>query len=304
MEILFCSDPQSAETVEEDFRAEREAAMDAGFTTRLLDEEGLDEGDPERAARRVPRTDATRPGIYRGWMLTAARYAALHAALRARGLELINTPRQYRTVHHLPECYPLIERCSPRTVWIELGPEEEPAPEALEEVLAVFGDRPLVLKDYVKSQKHYWEEACYIPSAADLDAVRRVVRRFLELQGEDLQGGLVFREFVELEPLATHSRSGMPLTLEHRVFVLDGRVLALMPYWEEGRYDRAQTLNLELFSGVLRAAPARFYTMDIAKRRRGGWMLVELGDGQVSALPACADVEAFYEALRDQLAAS
>jgi hypothetical protein len=302
MEMVFCDDPGDPGAVEEDFRAEHEAAAGAGFSMSLLDAEALDEGALERAVRRVPRSETPRLGIYRGWMLTVERYAALHGALRRRGLELINSPEQYRTVHHLPACHDIIESCSPRTVWLELGAGEEPAPEALERVLAVFGDRPLVLKDYVKSQKHHWNEACYVPSASDLGAVRRVVRRFLELQGEDLQGGLVFREFVELEPLGTHSRSGMPLTLEHRVFVLDGRVLALMPYWEEGSYDRAQTLSLEVFSGVLRAAPARFYTMDIAKRRRGGWILVELGDGQVSALPARADAAAFYEALRDQLA--
>ena len=35
--------------------------------------------------------------------------------------------------------------------------------------------------------------------------------------------GLVCREFVELEPLARHSKSGMPLTKEFRLFFLDAR---------------------------------------------------------------------------------
>jgi hypothetical protein len=41
------------------------------------------------------------------------------------------------------------------------------------ELLRPFGDAPLVLKDYVKSQKHAWDEACFIPSASDRKAFER-----------------------------------------------------------------------------------------------------------------------------------
>ncbi|HLM58458.1 MAG TPA: ATP-grasp domain-containing protein [Pyrinomonadaceae bacterium] len=53
--------------------------------------------------------------------------------------------------------------------------------------LAPFGDSPVVVKDYVKSRKHEWLEACYIPSAAERGSVERVVKRFLELQGEEVE---------------------------------------------------------------------------------------------------------------------
>jgi hypothetical protein len=81
-------------------------------------------------------------------------------------------------------------------------------------VLIPFGDGPIIVKDFVKSRKHEWTDACFIPSAADRSAVERVVNRFLELQGEELAGGLVFREFIEFRPVGTHSRSRMPLTEE------------------------------------------------------------------------------------------
>ena len=41
--------------------------------------------------------------------------------------------------------------------------------------------------------------------------------------------------------------------------------------------------------------------MDVAKRVDGGWMIVELGDGQVAGLPERADVGAFYRALVGRL---
>ena len=43
---------------------------------------------------------------------------------------------------------------------------------------------------------------------------------------------------------------------------------------------------------------SRFFTMDVAKRRDGDWLIVELGDGQVAGLPEHADVDGFYKALR------
>ena len=79
-------------------------------------------------------------------------------------------PDQYRRCHHLPESYPAIEGLTPRTVWLagDLGIDR------IMEALAPLGDAPVVLKDFVKSRKHEWAEACYIPSASDRRAVERV----------------------------------------------------------------------------------------------------------------------------------
>jgi hypothetical protein len=63
--------------------------------------------------------------------------------------------------------------------------EERKSPELVRRTLANY---------FVKSRKHEWTDACFIPSAADRSAVERVVNRFLELQGEELAGGLVFFE--------------------------------------------------------------------------------------------------------------
>ena len=71
--------------------------------------------------------------------------------------------------------------------------------DAVMELLEPFGDAPIIVKDYVKSQKHHWSEACFIPAASDADAVRRVASRFIELQGTSLTGGLVFRAYEDLK---------------------------------------------------------------------------------------------------------
>ncbi len=45
---------------------------------------------------------------------------------------------------------------------------------------------------------------------------------------------------------------------------------------------------------------SRFFVMDVAQRRDGGWMIVELGDGQVSGLPREDDADRFYSALTER----
>ncbi len=64
----------------------------------------------------------------------------------------------------------------------------------------------------MKSRKYEWADACYIPDAFDPRQVKRVAENSISRQGEDLAGGVVFREFVELEAIGNHPASGMPLT--------------------------------------------------------------------------------------------
>jgi hypothetical protein len=54
---------------------------------------------------------------------------------------------------------------------------------------------------------------------------------------------------------------------------------------------------LGLFAETATAVRSRFFTMDVARRVDGDWMIVELGDGQVSGLPREEDAGPFYELL-------
>lgn len=234
-------------------------------------------------------------------MLRTTQFAMLSDALAARGVLLINDPTAYRHCHYLPEWYPRFEGHTPRSVWLQ-GGSELPM-DAIQRALRPFGARPVLVKDFVKSRKHEWDTACYIPSAADGAAVARVVQRFLELQGADLSEGLVFREFVPLEPLATHAKSGMPLTKEWRIFFLDGAPILTVEYWETGDYGDA-TPPLAPYIELAQRVSSRFFTMDIARQTDGGWIVIELGDGQVAGLPERTDVLAFYQALQRRMNAS
>ncbi|HZS09288.1 MAG TPA: ATP-grasp domain-containing protein [Blastocatellia bacterium] len=298
MRVIFCSEPFAPARPDPAYESELLAAQRVGLESGLINFEALaDDNDPDRAVRRVAIADAPELAVYRGWMLRPEQYSLLYAALGQRGLHLINTPESYRHCHYLPESYPVIREYTPRTLSLKLGESFSLA--AVMELLEPFGDRLVVLKDYVKSRKHEWDEACFIPSASDQAAVERVVNRFIELQGDQINEGLVFREFVEFEPLTTHSRSGMPLTKEFRLFFLDGELLYALEYWEEGDYSGSSPPS-DLFGEVARRVESRFFTMDVARRRDGEWMIVELGDAQVAGLPDNADVTGFYERLKSR----
>jgi hypothetical protein len=94
----------------------------------------------------------------------------------------------------------------------------------------------------------------------------------------------------------------MPLTKEFRRFFLDGQPIFWTPYWDEGDYAGLAP-PVEMFAAVAGGVRSRFFTMDVAQRRSGEWMIVELGDAQVAGLPDHADMDGFYKALRDHLPA-
>lgn len=299
MLVIFCADPMNPKQVDEAYAEEVQAVRDVGGQYQQFQFEALvNEKSPQRAFRNTPAMESTCVAIYRGWMLSPENYESLYKALLSKGVQLINDPAAYLRCHWLPESYPLIEPFTAKTVWLKR--EDGLDLDQVMAALAPFQGRPVILKDFVKSQKHYWNEACFIPDSSDRQAVKRVVMKFLELQDEDLAGGLVFREFVELMPLAVHSKSSMPLALEYRVFVLDGRPIFTCNYWEEGQYV-GQPPDLRQFEEVMKEVPSRFFTMDIARKADGQWIIVELGDGQVSGLQTAKPIE-FYRALIGALA--
>jgi ATP-grasp domain, R2K clade family 3 len=293
MLFVLCRDPLEPARPDRSFQFEVAEIERLGLAYILVDHDALVRGDDiTQVIRRIPEQTETVTATYRGWMMTPHQYRQLYDALAKRNIRLINDPDQYRHCHYLPESYPIIERLTPRSVWItgDLGINR------IMEALAPFGDRPVMIKDFVKSRKHEWADACFIPSAPDRDAVERVVSRFLELQGDDLNEGLVFREFVEFQPVGVHPKSGMPLTEEYRIFWLDAQPIFLSPYWEAGEYAGISP-TLELFAETAAAVKSRFFSMDVARRIDGVWSIVEVGDGQVSGLPRVEDAGPFYDAI-------
>lgn len=296
MKIIFCDSVINPRAVEPDYEAERKAALAVGLEPVLISFEELTMGNVHQALRYVPVVGKEERAIYRGWMLTPALYEVLYKGLLTRNIRLINDPEAYRHCHYLPESYALIEGHTPESVWMEV--KEDFGVHEVFPLVRQFGDSPLIVKDYVKSEKHFWETACFIPAASDEAKVKEVVAAFLALRESELNEGLVFRKFEKLTFLTQHSQSDMPLTLEYRLIFANKTLIAVLDYWEEGDYGTLEPPVAD-FLPIAHQIQSNFFTMDIAQKADGGWIIIELGDGQVAGLPDHADKEAVYRKLKE-----
>lgn len=294
--LLFCESPFQANSVDEDFEDQFIAARENGFATLLFNFEDLTSADRfSLATKRIKPTDQLVNVIYRGWMLTPHQYSILYTDLLSKNFKLINTAEEYQNCHYLPDSLKFIERKTPKTVFEKF--DSENSLDKLIEKSHVFGQKPVILKDYVKSEKHDWETACFVPDVSDTDRLKQAINKLVELRDKYLNEGIVIREFVELNDLAIHSKSGMPLTEEYRLFFCNKKLVGIYDYWEEGEYTHSKP-DTAAFEEIAKQIESNFFSMDIARQKNGELIIIELGDGQVAGLPDKTDRDAFYKQLQ------
>lgn len=288
--VFFYCQPGRVKSVDAMYAEESAAAHAAGLAVKLIDHDAASAGDCERAVRGVDADGDGRRFLYRGWMLTVPAYRGLIEAIERRRWRAITSAQDYEACHYLVGWARELESLTPRSQWIPHAPPFEQR--ELTELLMSFRG-PVVVKDYVKSEKHAWNEACLIPDARDLKNATRVINRFLELRASSFEGGLVLREFVQLKPIGADIRTGMPLSRELRSFWAGTRCIAISDYWRHDASDSVPPVAHEAARRINRP----FYTIDLAMTVEGEWIVIEVGDGQVSALPDSLSPGNFYAAL-------
>ncbi|MFD5625432.1 ATP-grasp domain-containing protein [Streptomyces sp. NPDC127072] len=278
MSVLYCRDPLRPRRVDEHFAPEAQEVRACGGTVGLIDHDSLSRGDVRQAVAQVPV--GLGHAWYRGWMIPSDQYAALAEALSRRGTELLVTPEQYRTAHELPGWYPMFVDITPASVWRPTKPGEMLRVDDLAALAELLPQGSGIVKDYVKSRKHEWEQACFIPDLADVVELTRVVQRFVELQEDFLAGGIVLRAFETFSKLESVLES---VAAEVRVWWLDGEPRLLTPHPDSPIQHRLVP-DLDHVAPAVRRLGCRFVTTDVALRSDGVWRVVEVGDGQVSDL--------------------
>lgn len=292
MRIIFCDSVIDNKIVEPDYQAEFISAKENGFETNVFSFEELNHGNIKGALKVIKSCQTKEYGIYRGWMMTPKIYEQFYHGLLEKNIQLINNPTEYEHCHYLPNSYHIIAGETPKSKWTK-----DLSKDNLVDLASEFGEKPIIIKDFVKSEKHNWKDACFIPNANDAESVISVANRFIELRGEYLNEGIVFREFIELEFLIDHSKSGMPLTKEFRIVFLNKNVIQIYKYWDEGNYD-SEIPDLSLLQNIADKIESNFFTIDVAKMKNGGWTIMELGDGQVAGLPDNADRNEYFKKIK------
>ncbi|WP_420117201.1 ATP-grasp domain-containing protein [Micromonospora sp.] len=278
MLLIVPADPLRPRRPDPHFAPEAQAARAAGHPVAVVDHDALAAGrDVTRAVAGVPAAD---DAVYRGWMLSAARYAGFAGALRARQVTLRTDPDRYRRAHELPGWYATAAALTPQSCWT-VGVDRSD----FDRARTALGGGPAVLRDWTKSAKHHWHEACFVPELADGDAAWRVATRLRELRDDDFACGFVLRRF---EPLAG---------VEIRTWWVDGRCVLTGPHPDTPAELPDVPVDLGPLAAVVTALDLPFVTADLAWRTDGRWRLVEIGDGQVSDRPSTMAPEALVAAL-------
>ena len=276
--LLVPADPLRPRRADEHFAAEAAAAKDAGHDVALIDHDAQAEpGGAERAVARVPAGGGA--AVYRGWMLASGRYAALADALAAKGVTLRTSAGQYRQAHELPGWYPELVPVTPAAAWTAGDGEQE-----FRAACARLGPGPAVLRDYVKSMKHYWYQAAYIPDTADHAAAWKVAARFRELREDEFTGGFVLRRYEQFT------------SAEARTWWAGG-TCRLVTAHPDTPGDLPPDINLAPFTPLINSLALPFVTADLARRADGTWRVIELSDGQVSDRPASTEPATLLNAI-------
>ena len=285
--FIFCSHPLNKKNVDENYMEEYQATG-LDHACALFSYEDLVNGKLSLYGEDIEGLT-----IYRGWMMPAHMYELFYNLLLGKGIQLINSPKEYAKYHLLPGWYSDFEGATPFSIWNE-SRDIRAALELTEGLEGAF-----VVKDYVKSRKHEWHDACFIKDISDKEDTFRVINNFINRQGSNLEGGIVLRKFESLKSIGYHKDSGMPISEEYRVFVFKGEILISDNYWsenEEVNISEDEYIWIESISGKIES---NFVTIDVARKTDGKLIIMEMGDGQVSGLQQI-DAYEFYGAFQNQ----
>lgn len=285
--FIFCNHPLYQKCVDEDYEEEYQAAG-LNHACALFSYEDMQMGKLSLFGE-----DISGLTIYRGWMMKPEMYKAFYEALEKKGIILINTPEEYNRYHLLPEWYADFQNETIESVWTNTEKPED-AMSLMEGEIGSF-----IVKDFVKSRKHEWYDACFIKNISDKDNAQKVIQTFITRQGDGLVGGVVLRRFEKLKQMGFHKSSGMPLAEEYRVFIYAGRIMAIDDYWTDKHNVKLSEDEYEWIECIAERVKSNFVTVDIARKEDGNLIIMEFGDGQVSGLQQL-QANAFYRTFEGQ----
>lgn len=216
------------------------------------------------------------PVVYRGWMLSAEEYRGLQLALEARGLTMLTDLSSYLQAHSMDGWIEGLSELTPATVILPATVSDE---ELLEAAATLPSDHGFFLKGSVKSEPEF-------SRAQTPEELPGLLERFRDFSGIGSDGKIALRSFVPLNGAVA----------ELRTWWIDGylSLIDIHPnFTKKGLEDPMDGHRLEnsAIDFTAKLAPKikdltnRFLTADIALTAAGDWILLELGDGQVSGIP-------------------
>ncbi len=172
---------------------------------------------------------------------------------------------------------------------------------------------PLFMRNDLTSGKHNWVDTCFIPDESVLQWHLYRIVEDAALKDQPMTS-LVLREYIDLDS-KFYAFRGLPISVERRYFVLNGKMTCHHPYWVheaiEFRYgtepvvgweDMLTEMNTEtddeiaLLTGYAEKIAAVLegaWSLDFAKSRSGLWYFIDAAEASKSwhpsGCPVCPD---------------
>ena len=274
MIFLLPSEPMNIKKVDKDFQKEYEALVRMDFKVYLFDHDQF-----INYKQLISDIDFSESGdvILRSWMLKGEQYRELYNTLSRNRFNLINSPEQYLNCHYYPNVYKIIEQWAPRSIWFN------DINENVVELCRNHINNDIIIKDYVKSEKGFNDIFLLEKSLNKEDFFERVLK-FKNSRGKLFSEGIVFKEYHKL-------RNYGDRTNEYRFFVLNGNIISVS---QNTGLTYGQSPDYNFLKEIIPNIDSNFFTIDIAEKEDGTWMVLECGDGQVSGLSPDQDEFIYY----------
>ena len=274
MIFLLPSEPMNIKKVDSDFQKEYEALVKMDFKVYLFDHDQF-----INYKQLISDIDFSESGdvILRSWMLKSEQYRELYNTLSRNRFNLINTPEQYLNCHYYPNVYKIIEQWAPRSIWFN------DINENAVELCRNHINNDIIIKDYVKSEKGF-DDIFLLEKSLNKEEFYERVLKFKNSRGKLFSEGIVFKEYHKL-------RNYGDRTNEYRFFVLNGNIISVS---QNTGLTYGQVPEHNFLKEIIPNIDSNFFTIDIAEKEDGTWMVLECGDGQVSGLSPDQDEFIYY----------
>jgi len=199
-------------------------------------------------------------------------YAELEQDLKYRNCSMVNTFKQHRWIADF-EYYEAVKEYTPES-WNEY------------EFETCQYDGPFVIKGKTNSRKWDWKRSMFAP---DKKTARHMGNELLtdSMIGEQ---GVVFRKYIPLKELEIGINQ-LPFSNEWRFFYYKTTRLCYGYYWSVALDETKEKANIDetalSFADKIAetvSSHVNFFVLDIAEKQDGGWILIEINDGQMSGL--------------------
>lgn len=296
MKILLPQSGLSKLAVDESFQLEHDAALSLGFDIFLYDHDQFIKTGVLHTS--INFQDVSDTLIMRTWMLKPKQYEHLYDELISRGHVLLNSPAEYVRAHYFGENHASFGENTPKIMYFpnlskDMFERLFPASvlnNKLEEIKQYFSSESFILKDSVKSEKNI-PELFKIPVNISGEDLYSTIIKFIDQRSTLYNDGIMFKEFVNLNVNSENKVN------EWRIFVLHHNIISI--HQNTGITD-AEVPPSNWVLAMSKNVQSNFFTLDVAQKKDGSWIVIETGDGQVSGLSPGQNELEFYSLIKEE----